>query len=390
MDWGRKLSSWEFTELGSEDETHLASLVGSSSLGLHKNGGGFSVDLKLGGLGNMGDGSVDKLKGPRGSKISSSPSASLKRTRSIGGMQNVSCLVDGCTADLSNCREYHRRHRVCERHSKTPVVYVGGKEQRFCQQCSRFQSLGEFDEEKRSCRKRLDGHNRRRRKPQPEAFYVSSGSFWSGHQGARLLQFGCPKAYATSTAGASTAWPGIAKPHQHFHVPDQQNAVPSSQPCNYNVEKRFPFLLAHEPERSNQVVPEISSCQGLASNSASHESARGHLRTLSGGITLSFNSNCAHSLLSSHPTQTPGTYFSNSLHRDTIHTNLPASRRLHFDGLAQYSQRVEEEEEEEEEKPPVLVPQPSNTNIVCDQILSVSPDDLLEKGASQVLPFSWK
>nr|WMI30916.1 squamosa promter-binding-like protein 15 [Diospyros sp. 'deyangshi'] len=312
MDWGRKLSSWEFTELGSEDETHLASLVGSSSLGL---------------------------------------------TRSIGGMQNVSCLVDGCTADLSNCREYHRRHRVCERHSKTPVVYVGGKEQRFCQQCSRFQSIGEFDEEKRSCRKRLDGHNRRRRKPQPEAFYVSSGSFWSGHQGARLLQFGCPKAYATSTAGASTAWPGIAKPHQHFHVPDQQNAVPSSQPCNYNVEKRFP-------------------CQGLASNSASHESARGHLRTLSGGITLSFNSNCAHSLLSSHPTQTPGTYFSNY-------------RRLHFDGLAQYSQRVEEEEEdeEEEEKPPVLVPQPSNTNIVLDQILHVSPDDLLEKGPRKCFRF---
>lgn len=36
----------------------------------------------------------------------------------------------------------------------------------------RFHSLEEFDEGKRSCRKRLDGHNRRRRKPQP---YVNQG-----------------------------------------------------------------------------------------------------------------------------------------------------------------------------------------------------------------------
>ncbi|XP_057481510.1 teosinte glume architecture 1-like [Actinidia eriantha] len=63
-------------------------------------------------------------------------------------------------------------------HSKTPVVVVGGKEQRFCQQCSSFQSLGEFDGEKRSCRKRLDGHNRRRRKLQPKPFYMTSGSFF--------------------------------------------------------------------------------------------------------------------------------------------------------------------------------------------------------------------
>ncbi|XP_047953148.1 squamosa promoter-binding-like protein 2 [Salvia hispanica] len=76
------------------------------------------------------------------------------------------CLVDGCSADLSVCRDYHRRHKVCEAHSKTPRVTIEGREQRFCQQCSRFHSLVEFDEGKRSCRKRLDGHNRRRRKAQ--------------------------------------------------------------------------------------------------------------------------------------------------------------------------------------------------------------------------------
>ena len=38
---------------------------------------------------------------------------------------------------------------------------------------SRFHLLSEFDEGKRSCRRRLAGHNRRRRKTQPEE--VTSG-----------------------------------------------------------------------------------------------------------------------------------------------------------------------------------------------------------------------
>lgn len=46
----------------------------------------------------------------------------------------------------------------------------------------RFHSLEQFDERKRSCRKRLDGHNRRRRKPQPEP-HTRPGSFLSNYQG---------------------------------------------------------------------------------------------------------------------------------------------------------------------------------------------------------------
>ncbi|WVZ98228.1 hypothetical protein U9M48_043695 [Paspalum notatum var. saurae] len=58
-----------------------------------------------------------------------------RRSRvAVGG---EACSVDGCRSDLTQCREYHRRHKVCEEHSKTPVVVVGGQEQRFCQQCSR-------------------------------------------------------------------------------------------------------------------------------------------------------------------------------------------------------------------------------------------------------------
>ncbi|CAL9122248.1 unnamed protein product [Musa textilis] len=94
--------------------------------------------------------------------------------RKRASRNRVWCSVDGCRSDLSNCREYHRRHKVCELHSKTPAVMVGGVEQRFCQQCSRFHPLVEFDEVKRSCRKRLDGHNRRRRKPRSAAATTAS------------------------------------------------------------------------------------------------------------------------------------------------------------------------------------------------------------------------
>ncbi|XP_020268251.1 squamosa promoter-binding-like protein 15 isoform X2 [Asparagus officinalis] len=78
------------------------------------------------------------------------------------------CQVDDCRADLSGAKDYHRRHKVCEIHSKTTRALVGKQMQRFCQQCSRFHPLSEFDEGKRSCRRRLAGHNRRRRKTQPE------------------------------------------------------------------------------------------------------------------------------------------------------------------------------------------------------------------------------
>ncbi|KAL5760203.1 hypothetical protein ACOSQ2_019041 [Xanthoceras sorbifolium] len=96
------------------------------------------------------------------------------------------CQVEGCSLDLSSAKDYHRKHRVCENHSKSPKVTVGGLERRFCQQCSRFHGLSEFDEKKRSCRRRLSDHNARRRKPQPEAVRLNparlSSSLYDGKQ----------------------------------------------------------------------------------------------------------------------------------------------------------------------------------------------------------------
>ncbi|KAK1380414.1 squamosa promoter-binding-like protein 1 [Heracleum sosnowskyi] len=78
------------------------------------------------------------------------------------------CQVEDCRADLSSAKDYHRRHKVCDVHSKANSALVKNVMQRFCQQCSRFHALPEFDEGKRSCRRRLAGHNRRRRKTHPE------------------------------------------------------------------------------------------------------------------------------------------------------------------------------------------------------------------------------
>ncbi|VFQ87488.1 unnamed protein product [Cuscuta campestris] len=100
---------------------------------------------------------------------SSSPTKRMRAAAApTGGVNSQSppcCQVHGCRKDLSSSKDYHKRHRVCEVHSKTAKVTVNGIEQRFCQQCSRFHLLAEFDDGKRSCRKRLAGHNERRRKP---------------------------------------------------------------------------------------------------------------------------------------------------------------------------------------------------------------------------------
>ncbi|KAG4157458.1 hypothetical protein ERO13_D02G063500v2 [Gossypium hirsutum] len=91
-----------------------------------------------------------------------------KKTKVTGTPCRAVCQVEDCRADLSKAKDYHRRHKVCDVHSKATKALVGNAMQRFCQQCSRFHVLQEFDEGKRSCRRRLAGHNRRRRKTHPD------------------------------------------------------------------------------------------------------------------------------------------------------------------------------------------------------------------------------
>ncbi|KAH9604804.1 hypothetical protein KSS87_002253 [Heliosperma pusillum] len=93
-----------------------------------------------------------------------------------GGGTGVCCQAEECRVDLTEVKRYHRRHKVCEFHAKAHSVLVSGLTQRFCQQCSRFHELTEFDEAKRSCRRRLAGHNERRRKTSSEQQQREAGS----------------------------------------------------------------------------------------------------------------------------------------------------------------------------------------------------------------------
>ncbi|CAI9099000.1 OLC1v1035744C2 [Oldenlandia corymbosa var. corymbosa] len=108
------------------------------------------------------------------SSSSTNPAKRQRASSSYPNSQISRCQVEGCNIDLSSAKDYHRRHRICECHSKSPKVIVAGMERRFCQQCSRFHNLAEFDDKKRSCRRRLSDHNARRRRPQPEAMHLSS------------------------------------------------------------------------------------------------------------------------------------------------------------------------------------------------------------------------
>ncbi|KAJ0038241.1 hypothetical protein Pint_23738 [Pistacia integerrima] len=137
----------------------------------------------------------------KGSSVSVTPASSVapaKRSKSNSQATHVAacCQVEGCGLDLSSAKDYHRKHRVCEGHSKCPKVIVGGVERRFCQQCSRFHGLSEFDERKRSCRRRLSDHNARRRKPQPEAIRLNparlSSSLYDGKQQMNFVWSGHP------------------------------------------------------------------------------------------------------------------------------------------------------------------------------------------------------
>ncbi|XP_068332668.1 squamosa promoter-binding-like protein 1 isoform X1 [Pyrus communis] len=109
-----------------------------------------------------------------------------KKTKIVGTTLNRAvCQVEDCKADLSNAKDYHRRHKVCDMHSKATKAVVANVLQRFCQQCSRFHVLQEFDEGKRSCRRRLAGHNRRRRKTHPDT--VVNGGSLNDERGSSYL-----------------------------------------------------------------------------------------------------------------------------------------------------------------------------------------------------------
>lgn len=115
----------------------------STSL-VDSNGCDSLIDLKLS-FSDHGE-AIDPAFSKGAPMLSSSESSTPpKRVRASGvRLQTAYCQVYGCNKDLSSCKDYHKRHKVCEVHSKTATVIVNGIEQRFCQQCSRLVNFSSF------------------------------------------------------------------------------------------------------------------------------------------------------------------------------------------------------------------------------------------------------
>eukprot|EP01018_Ginkgo_biloba_P033187 Gb_27198 [translate_table: standard] len=274
--------------------------------------------------------------------VSSSPSVPAKKQRSVmQGTQIPRCQVEGCKADLTGAKDYHRRHKVCEIHSKSPKVTVAGLEQRFCQQCSRFHVLSEFDEGKRSCRRRLAGHNERRRKPQPDSMAMNharlASTFYEDRRLGSILMDRSPfmqsRFPSSSTLGDSIdfklgygkgTWPRIVKAEDQSSF-DGQIQVPAVDRQSYmnalsrhNADRLLLFL------QSSKTVPSDALNQGIHQYMQSSEDHVGQALTLSSssgeglsgidvasathGLSGVSDSGCALSLLSSQSwaSRTPG------------------------------------------------------------------------------------
>nr|GMD57818.1 squamosa promoter-binding-like protein 12 [Ipomoea batatas] len=176
--------------------------------------------------------------GAKDSSISTAPmpSGPTAKTRKPSSQSATipRCQVEGCNIDLSSAKEYHRKHRVCESHSKYPKVIVGGLERRFCQQCSRFHSLSEFDEKKRSCRLRLSDHNARRRKPHQDTFQfnsarLSSSFYDDGRQQINFMLNNAPLFHPKTAAWDST-YPSKFTITRGFSSEPEKTGSPNKQP----------------------------------------------------------------------------------------------------------------------------------------------------------------
>lgn len=309
MGYNLRTAYCELSELEEGGVSTISAIFGSGTLEGQRAKGESIVDLKLGSLGDFGRGLANNSKDHRVSRmeqlLSASGSSKRARTPSNGG-QVVSCLVDGCKSDLSKCRDYHRRHKVCEMHSKTPRVTIGGNEQRFCQQCSRFHSLEEFDEGKRSCRKRLEGHNRRRRKPQPETLPMNHGNFLSASPGGKFLPFSNQPIIPASSV-VSTMWSGAIKPESSPTL-FNNSSISGSYSHSYRS-RQFPFLQGPESPLTGG-----SSTGGQMLHHQNHpnrtsgnvDSINTHTQKMfCNDLNQVINPDSALSLLSSSPAETP-------------------------------------------------------------------------------------
>ncbi|KAK9751186.1 hypothetical protein RND81_02G248400 [Saponaria officinalis] len=370
-----------YCNLAELEKGGLSTIFGSNSFTQEKATEESLVDLTLGTLSDFGKGlSVSHSFRDHTASLMdsfSSPAGSSKRARTpSSGGQMVSCLVDGCNADLSKCRDYHRRHKVCEMHSKTPRVTIGGHEQRFCQQCSRFHSLGEFDDGKRSCRKRLEGHNRRRRKPQPEPLPMNPGNFLPASQGSRFLPFST-QPMIPPTSMVSSTWSRSIKSESNPTL--LSNSVSSSFSNAYGG-RQFPFMQLTESPAGQTLHHDGSS----SSNNSNSQ------KMFCSGLNQVIDSDRALSLLSSPPADTPDMGLGRILHSSPTNAARPTLSGLHFNGFAPYASSHGHGFQGQPGSSTGFVFNLRNNNTLCQDVFPSGSDGSSTSGGHQTLSFSWE
>ncbi|CAO2831820.1 unnamed protein product [Amaranthus hypochondriacus] len=282
------------------------------------------------------------------------------------------CQVEGCKVDLSDAKPYYSRHKVCSMHSKSPLVIVNGLEQRFCQQCSRFHRLPEFDQGKRSCRRRLAGHNERRRKPPPGSLLSSrlgrlSSSLFddkTNRSGGFLLDFTSYSrdsktdlwlGYNTSEQvsgihSRSNMWPGnsidpSSKVFPQGSASGNVFSFPSGE-CNTGVSSDSSCALSLLSNQnwssgnraSDTGLGNLMNIDGVAVSQcpAAHTVTVAHLPSSSSlwGFKGNNDPNCGlHAVPSGHPGlgQTSQPHFSGQFHGDLMMEQVPDGGRHYMD-----------------------------------------------------------
>lgn len=146
-----------------------------------------------------------------------------------GPSSSFGCQVPGCEALLTHLRDYYQRYKICETHLKMESLLKDGELQRFCQQCGRFQPLGDFDDNKRSCRERLARHNAARRRRRGDAHAANDNS--------------SPAQTDSNKAAPSSAPSSSGSGLQHMQTSDDHRALASAP--RISPLGQLPHMLSH-------------------------------------------------------------------------------------------------------------------------------------------------
>ncbi|KAM1847099.1 hypothetical protein ACFX14_011419 [Malus domestica] len=272
------------------------------------------IALKLGGFADS-----------RGGQ-NSQHSISRERSKRAGnGMRSScyhapTCQVHGCNMDLTFSKDYHKRHRVCDAHSKTAVVIVNGIKQRFCQQCSRFHLLAEFDDVKRSCRRRLAGHNLRRRKPQLDTLDCKPHKLirsceGNGYMGTSFSK-GTPFVFSDILPDGCILYPEYEEANLYGHVKSEDRSTYGQSVTPIPNRQFIPKSFRHLPGLGEQHAPGILSSGNEYSVFDTASTAEKAFETPYSSCALSLLSAQSHNLSSnSAGVQVPSPLINQRAHR---------------------------------------------------------------------------